>query len=221
MNPLFLLLALAGAPNQDSAEGASPDALKAQLDALLATPREREPSPVARPIDDAPPVAERKPVGKALTLKQEGNPGILPSVGAGILVAAVGGALWLQKKKRKADGINLRVLESASLGRGRDLIVVQHANRRILLGVTDHGISVLRDDGTAPVLASLPPLPTTPAAIGEERAHVAPGVALFERELVQRLAGEAARREPLTEDDALRKKLASRTSSRVTRGGER
>ncbi len=61
-------------------------------------------------------------------------PGLLLCLGAGALVFF---------RRKSTSGRSLDVVESVSVGKGRDLVVVDVAGSRMLLGCTDGGIAVL------------------------------------------------------------------------------
>jgi flagellar protein FliO/FliZ len=67
----------------------------------------------------------------------------------GIVLALLYGTLWLLRRLGPAGlarhGRSLRVIESASLGQGRSLVVVEAGERRLLLGVTAQQISLVSE----------------------------------------------------------------------------
>ena len=67
----------------------------------------------------------------------------------GIVLALLYGTLWLLRRLGPAGlarhGRSIRVIESASLGQGRSLVVVEAGERRLLLGVTAQQISLVSE----------------------------------------------------------------------------
>jgi flagellar biogenesis protein FliO len=81
------------------------------------------------------------------------------------LAVFVGGPIliWWLRRGRATGGSALRVVARTALTRGSVVAVVESAGRRLLVGATDHGISVLSEldatdgadahtDGTAPAI---------------------------------------------------------------------
>lgn len=71
------------------------------------------------------------------------------AVNLGIVLALLYGTLWLLRRFGPAglarQGRSIRVIESASLGQGRSLVVVEAGERRLLLGVTAQQISLVSE----------------------------------------------------------------------------
>lgn len=80
------------------------------------------------------------------------------AVNLGIVLALLYGTLWLLRRLGPAGlarhGRSIRVIESASLGQGRSLVVVEAGERRLLLGVTAQHISLVSE---LPAEAARPP----------------------------------------------------------------
>ncbi|MCC7108249.1 MAG: flagellar biosynthetic protein FliO [Deltaproteobacteria bacterium] len=203
---LALAAARASAANASAANAAAPVAVTAP--ALTA--------PAATAVTAESAAARSTAATAPLTLKPA--EGSWTGLGGAALLAAVAGAAWWLTRKRSALPAGLRVVQHASLGKGRDLVVVDHQGRRLLLGVTGSGISVLRDDDAPP--APPAPLPAPAPASAATAVDAAPrlrGLAAFEAEL-SRAAFDAPAAErgddpraallaPLSEDEALRRKL--------------
>lgn len=216
MISLVLALSLAADP-----------ALARQLEQALATARERvqarpaavesaAASPVAAsPIDVVRPALAPKPrlAAEPLTLKADEGVSTTWLAGVILLAAAAAAAYW-RSRKRLALPLALRIIQHTGLGKGRDLVVVEHDGRRMLLAVTSNSISVLQN---APV-----------EAMHEASERAPRGVAAFEHELRRaveqpqhehgrdhgsRLDDALARgrdallSEPRSEGEALRRKL--------------
>ena len=239
MDFLALALALAAAPAPAAPAPATPNAAAApaatsldrKLDMALAAARASAanaatPGAVPAPVALAAPAATAvtaesaaaRPAAAAAPLTLKPAEGSWTGLGGAALLAAVAGAAWWLKRKRSALPAGLRVVQHASLGKGRDLVVVDHQGRRLLLGVTGSGISVLRDDDAPPAPAAprSAPAPES-AAPAVDAAPRLRGLAAFEAEL-SRAAFDAPAAErtddpraallaPLSEDEALRRKL--------------
>jgi flagellar biogenesis protein FliO len=67
------------------------------------------------------------------------------------LVIFVGGPvlIWWLKRGRPSTGAGLRVTARTALTRNSVIAVIETDGRRILVGATDHGVSVLSDLGSA------------------------------------------------------------------------
>ncbi len=139
MNALLLAVALAAtAPDArvtrelDEALAVAPAAPPTTAP-LAAAPPTTAPLATARPTTEPPPlvVGARAP-----------ETGAFPWVAGGGLVALAGAAWLAARRKRGARG-SLSVVESTALGKGRAVVIVDVEGRRILLGVTDHGITLL------------------------------------------------------------------------------
>jgi flagellar protein FliO/FliZ len=91
--------------------------------------------------------------------------------GARVLVslAVVFGLLWfLARRMRRGGGAarrtaTVRVLGKAGVGGKAQVVVVETEGRRMVLGVTEHGVSVLHD-AAAPPLEAAEPASVTPLA---------------------------------------------------------
>ena len=212
MTPLLFSLALAAAPSPVTGG----DALDRKLDAALAAARAHASEAAAVPVQlasPAPAQAAIAPAPLALKAPESSTTGM----GGALLLAAVAGAAWWAKRKRGAQVAVLRVVQHAGLGKGRDLVVVDHGGRRMLLGVTGASIAVLRDD-EAPVPATLDQA-VAPAAPLDHARPLARGIAAFEEELTRATepatsppgsafdVARAALLAPRSEDEALRRKL--------------
>lgn len=109
----------------------------------------------------------------------------------GLVYLALLGVRWLQRSQRRlvSNGATIRVLETSGLAPGRALHLVVVGEKTLLIGATDHQISLLAElaDVTAPVeesspfaetlattqrQSSAPPAPDWQAALDNLRASV-------------------------------------------------
>jgi hypothetical protein len=112
-------------------------------------------APAAAPAPAPPPApapAPAKPLGLApaahapvVVGSDVPGTGLAPLVASGALLAALGGVAWMRKKKPGAAS-RLRVVENVGAGKGRSMMLVDVNGRGLLVGVTDHGFSVLATD---------------------------------------------------------------------------
>jgi len=101
--------------------------------------------------------------------------GLLQGLRVLVSLAVVFGLLWYLARRMRGRGgaarrtASVRVLGRAGLGAKAQLVVVEAEGRRMVLGVTEHGVSVLHD-------ADAPPVEEAPAA--ESAPRLAPVVHL-------------------------------------------
>jgi flagellar biogenesis protein FliO len=147
------------------AEPAKPESLKAEPLAA-----KTEPAPIAAaPVDKATTKSDKSPtLGHADDAKSS-SPVL---VGAGLLAATMV-ALVLWRRKRVSQSGLIRILETASLGPKRTLVVAEVDGEKMILGTSEAGISVLT------------PINRTPSPWGEQtngtQMNLPPGFAEFSK----------------------------------------
>jgi flagellar biogenesis protein FliO len=140
------------------------------------------------------------------------------SLAAGLLLAGLTvAALVLARRKRRSSRRLVEVLESASLGPKRSLVVARMGDELLLIGSSEGGIALLSSQPASPLLGAAP-LEAAPAEVAVERPAL-PGVAGAALGLIARLKGSAPAAPPaqafeglLTdslEDVELRQKLSA------------
>lgn len=174
------------------------------------------------------PEAPAAPVGRVLEtgaveeplLAPQSAPGLGSALPALVVIASLGGlALYLARRRPGTGQRLVQVLETASLGPRRQLVVVRLGDSLMLLGSSESGVTLLSmQPGAAPAPAAdagtatpspVPLEPKRPSLLSglwsrlRDRAPAAPGPS-FEELLLES-----------ADDQALRRKLASGRSARV------
>ncbi|BDG07993.1 flagellar biosynthetic protein FliO [Anaeromyxobacter paludicola] len=208
--------------------------------ALLASPAQPAPRPAPAPAAvPAPALAPPLPAAAAPAAepaRELARPLELPASSGGLgsvavpallLLALAAAALLLARKKARAGGL-VQVLETASLGPRRSIVVARVGDELLVLGSSERGIQLLSSRPCDPALAPLaapPPLaapgaaaaPAWSAAPREKLSEVAGSVrGLFEKLSAHRAGAPpppppdfAALLAESAEDEELRRKLAT------------
>lgn len=140
----------------------------------------------------------------------------------GLLLCTLAGAVVFFRRKRTSTR-SLDVVEAVSVGKGRDLVVVDVGGSRMLLGCTDGGISVLEKSLPRHVPRSAPNVHERGAA---KEGSVAAALVQALRGSVSRLKGgisntaafeqhlESTEGAPCSEQEELARKLQARINNR-------
>lgn len=166
-------------------------ALRAELDQALrfadTEPVPDAPKAMAAPASTRP--ARPIPAVGSATGGELGSTGSWAALALG--GAAIGGfSLWRRRQRNRSSLLSIR--ETAPLGKGKLLAIVDTGGRRLLLGVTEHGVQLLANEAQpAEPLAALARTPDAPT-------HAPAAGVRFDDHL------------PPLEGEELRKKLAAR-----------
>lgn len=134
---------------------------------------------------------------------------IAPALGLAGLVALT---FTLKRRKKALGGTGIALLEATSLGDKRSLVIADVLGERMVLGVSEAGITVLMSK-PAPSLEDAAPITLPPA---ERIAPAAPQMGFFARLTGRaRTQGFDAQLEESLEDQELRAKLAAGVRSVV------
>lgn len=178
---------------------------------VAATPSTAEEGSAANPPPPAPPSAADTVVAAAFTQvigtkapELESNAGSL--VAPGLALVALAALAFALSRRKSTSTRNITVLERASLGPKRSIVVADVMGERLVLGVSEAGIAVL---STRPAPAPEPQPYVIPAPTPVVTA--APKMGFFDRVLGRVPAAPASFDEALrdsVEDQELRAKLA-------------
>lgn len=136
---------------------------------------------------------------KGVTVSSGLNPALVPLLGIVGLAAFV---FTLRKRRQQIGGEGIRVLEATSLGDKRSLVIADVLGERLVLAVSEAGVSVLMQKpapALEPVALTAPPaVATAPTTMGFFARLTGKPVAAFDAALQESL-----------EDQELRAKLAA------------
>ncbi len=179
---------------------------------MEASPSQVPSSPVAPAPTAAVPATSAATIAKAAPLGGSGTSA--GSAGAALLLAAMTAVALLAARRRRRAPRVVELVETASLGPKRSLVVARMGDELLLLGASEGGISLLATRAAPGAGAATEPSPLAPQATtaspspmaGDSAVHGL--LALFGRRrgaapAFDRLLSESA------EDVALRRKLAA------------
>jgi flagellar protein FliO/FliZ len=233
----------AGEPAAASAEHAKAAPSAKAESAAKAEPQVAEAAPPAAPAPVPPAAASRVgdvSPGKDPGVEQKSRAGSIATALVVVLLLGVGAFLARFARRRITRERMIRILETASIGPKRSLVVACIGNRTMVLGVSEAGVSLL-DSQTPPAGAASAPDPRSigpveDAALGLRNLAFAAGFAQDSRPEEAKhessLLGRLFRRPPRApdvleaeefdrvfseslEDEDLRRKLARGESGRV------
>ncbi|MDX2013845.1 MAG: flagellar biosynthetic protein FliO [Myxococcaceae bacterium] len=170
---------------------------------VTATPSAAEEGSAANPPPPAPPSAADTVVAAAFTQSIGTNPAVLQTeVPASTLAAplfallALGALAFALTRRRRSLGRSITLVESAPLGPKRSLVIADVMGERLVLGVSEAGISVLSTRPSPEPQPFVVPAPVTLHGVPD-----APRMSFFDR-----LFGRVPK-PPASFDEALRDTL--------------
>jgi len=172
----------------------SPTAAVAQV-AVVAQPTPAvAPIPMATPAPVPPtPVQEVKPAIPGTT----GGASLLFAV---LVIGGLGAAAYFFSRRRNHGGRMIKILETASIGPKRSLVVANIGGRTLILGVSEAGVTLLDTTAVAPVPARLPAVEPEPSLAENSVPDSERMLALRNKLMAALTGGQGSRKIAETED---------------------